>query len=95
MFTSEDGLFPTPQEITYSCSCPDWALMCKHVAAALYGVGIRFDENPFLFFELRGIDVDKFIDVTLKSSAEEMLDNATNITDRMINDDEINEIFGV
>ena len=38
-----DGLFPTPDEIELSCSCPDWADMCKHVAAALYGVGARLD----------------------------------------------------
>lgn len=51
-----DGLFPAPSEINLSCSCPDWADMCKHVAAALYGVGARLDENPQLLFVLRGVD---------------------------------------
>jgi uncharacterized Zn finger protein len=51
-----DGLFPTPDEIKLSCSCPDWADMCKHVAAALYGVGARLDEAPQLLFLLRGVD---------------------------------------
>jgi uncharacterized Zn finger protein len=51
-----DGLFPTPSEIRLSCSCPDWADMCKHVAAVLYGVGARLDENPQLLFVLRGAD---------------------------------------
>jgi uncharacterized Zn finger protein len=51
-----DGLFPTPREIKLSCSCPDWADMCKHVAAVLYGVGARLDEKPALLFELRGVD---------------------------------------
>ncbi|SHL28953.1 SWIM zinc finger family protein [Bradyrhizobium lablabi] len=51
-----DGLFPSPEEIKLSCSCPDWADMCKHVAAALYGVGARLDERPQLLFELRGVD---------------------------------------
>ena len=51
-----DGLFPTPKEITLSCSCPDWADMCKHVAATLYGVGARLDEQPELLFALRGVD---------------------------------------
>jgi uncharacterized Zn finger protein len=51
-----DGLFPTPREIKLSCSCPDWAEMCKHVAAALYGVGARLDERPELLFVLRGVD---------------------------------------
>jgi uncharacterized Zn finger protein len=51
-----DGLFPSPEEIKLSCSCPDWADMCKHVAAALYGVGARLDERPQLLFKLRGVD---------------------------------------
>jgi uncharacterized Zn finger protein len=51
-----DGLFPAPDEIKLSCSCPDWADMCKHVAATLYGVGARLDEAPQLLFVLRGVD---------------------------------------
>jgi len=50
------GLFPAPKEISFQCSCPDWAGMCKHVAAALYGVGIRLEEKPELLFHLRGVD---------------------------------------
>lgn len=50
------GLFPAPAEIKFSCSCPDWAGMCKHVAATLYGVGARFDNKPELLFKLRGVD---------------------------------------
>ena len=49
------GLFPTPKEIKLSCSCPDWAGMCKHVAAVLYGVGARLDASPELLFLLRGV----------------------------------------
>src|SRR5689334_3675833 len=49
------GLFPSPQQISFECSCPDAAEMCKHVAATLYGVGVRMDEKPELFFELRGV----------------------------------------
>ena len=45
-----DGLFPAPREIKMSCSCPDWAGMCKHVAATLYGVGARLDAQPDLLF---------------------------------------------
>lgn len=51
-----DGLFPMPSEIELSCTCPDWADMCKHVAAALYGVGARLDEAPELLFVLRGVN---------------------------------------
>ena len=49
--------------------------MCKHVAAAQYGVGARLDENPLLFFELRGIDVGRFIDVALENRVEALLAN--------------------
>jgi len=52
----EAGLFPDPREIKVSCTCPDWADMCKHAAAVLYGISVRFDERPELLFELRGID---------------------------------------
>ena len=51
-----DGLFPKPREIKLSCSCPDGARMCKHVAAVLYGVGNRLDNDPELLFVLRGVD---------------------------------------
>lgn len=50
------GLFPLPGEMTFKCSCPDWASMCKHVAAVLYGVGARLDARPELLFLLRGVD---------------------------------------
>ncbi len=52
----ETGLFPTPREIQFTCSCPDWASMCKHVAAVLYGVGARLDTKPELLFRLRKVD---------------------------------------
>ncbi len=55
--TSRDcGLFPAPAEIEMSCSCPDWAGMCKHIAATLYGVGNRLDHEPQLLFKLRQVD---------------------------------------
>jgi uncharacterized Zn finger protein len=56
-----DGLFPAPGEIKLSCSCPDWADMCKHVAAVLYGVGARLDEAPRLLFVLRGVDESELL----------------------------------
>ena len=49
------GLFPSAREIEFSCSCPDVASMCKHVAAVLYGIGVRFDEQPELLFRLRDV----------------------------------------
>jgi uncharacterized Zn finger protein len=55
------GLFPSPSEIKLDCSCPDWAGMCKHVAAVLYGVGARFDHQPELLFRLRDVDEKELI----------------------------------
>ena len=76
LFTDKGGLFPSPKEISFNCTCPDWAMMCKHVAAVMYGIGLRFDENPFYFFKLRGIDPDRFIDVAVENRVEKMLANA-------------------
>jgi uncharacterized Zn finger protein len=52
----DNGLFPSPNEIEMSCSCPDWAGMCKHIAATFYGVGSRLDREPELLFKLRDVD---------------------------------------
>lgn len=96
LFTDEGGLFPNPSEISFSCSCPDWALMCKHVAAVLYGVGARLDEQPSLFFTLRGIEMDKFIDVAIANRIETMLQNAEKPSDRIMdNAEDVSKLFGV
>src|SRR5712691_10756226 len=58
---ASDGLFPEPRELALDCSCPDAAEVCKHVAAVLYGVGIRLDARPELFFELRQADQAELI----------------------------------
>ncbi|MGA7238455.1 MAG: SWIM zinc finger family protein [Bryobacteraceae bacterium] len=55
------GLFPSPNEIKLSCSCPDWADMCKHVAAVLYGIGARLDQQPDLLFRLHNLDEKELI----------------------------------
>jgi uncharacterized Zn finger protein len=55
------GLFPSPKEITFSCSCPDAAAMCKHVAATLYGIGSRLDAEPELLFRLRKVDAKELV----------------------------------
>ena len=69
--------------------------MCRHVAAVMYGIGVRFDENPFYFFELRGIDVDRFITVTIENKVEKMLEHADRISDRVIPDADLTGLFGV
>ena len=57
----DTGLFPQPGEIELACDCPDWATMCKHAAAVLYGVGSRLDDSPELLFRLRGVDEAELI----------------------------------
>ena len=55
------GLMPTAKALKFSCSCPDWADMCKHVAAVLYGVGARLDHQPELLFTLCNVDAKELI----------------------------------
>ena len=95
LFTGQDGLFPTPKEISFNCSCPDWALMCKHVAAALYGIGTRLDDQPALFFQLRGIDIDRFLDVAVANKVEAMLEHAQAPSDRILDGADLEALFGV
>lgn len=85
----EGGLFPQPSEIKMDCSCPDWAGMCKHVAATLYGVGARLDQEPHLLFVLRQVD------------HLELLANATAATlaagtgEPTLAAEELSEVFGI
>ena len=95
LFAGRDGLFPTPREISFSCSCPDWALMCKHVAAVLYGVGARLDETPSLFFELRGIEMEHFIDVAIANRVESMLANTDKPSRRIMDEADMTALFGI
>lgn len=69
----KEGLFPQPGEISMKCSCPDWATMCKHVAAVLYGVGARLDHKPEMLFLLRGVDHQEII----AADAEQAVTEAT------------------
>jgi uncharacterized Zn finger protein len=90
-----EGLFPSPDEINFSCSCPDWAYMCKHVAAVLYGVGARLDSDPLLFFKLRGIDVSELLAESIDRKVEEVLGNADAGSSRVISDDDATALFGI
>ena len=59
-----EGLFPLPGEMKFACDCPDWAGMCKHVAAVLYGVGARLDHSPDMLFFLRGVNHEELVDIS-------------------------------
>lgn len=88
----KDGLFPLPGEISLNCSCPDWAEMCKHLAAALYGVGARLDARPELLFALRGVNHEEL----LASNAEAAVSAATaRGTSRRLADGELSDVFGI
>ena len=94
-FQKGAGLFPAPKEIHFDCSCPDWASMCKHVAATLYGVGARLDEDPSLFFTLRRIDVDDLITETVADTAQALLDRAEHQSANILDDVDLGDVFGI
>lgn len=89
------GLFPAPKEIHFDCSCPDWASMCKHVAAVLYGIGSRLDTDPKLFFELRDIDSMELVKKSMEKKLDNMLKNADKKSERKIADKDVFDLFGI
>jgi uncharacterized Zn finger protein len=93
--TKESGLFPSPAEIHFECNCPDWASMCKHVAAVLYGIGARFDKDPTLFFLLREIGFEDLIQKTVEQTMTDMLANAEKKSKRELADTDINDLFNL
>ncbi len=84
----EKGLFPQPKQIKMKCSCPDWATMCKHVAAVLYGVGSRLDRSPEELFVLRGVDPRELIRADLDLAAPAATPDG-------LEEDDLSAIFGV
>ena len=91
----DSGMFPAPLEIKFDCSCPDWADMCKHVAAVLYGVGVRLDEDPKLFFRLRDAGIDELIKQAVAGKVEKLLEKAGRKSGRIIEDKDIASVFGI
>jgi uncharacterized Zn finger protein len=88
-----DGLFPKPSEIRMECSCPDYAGMCKHVAAVLYGVGARLDHSPEMLFTLRNVD---HLDLIGQALAADNLDQAlVGESADAFNPDDLGQLFGV
>jgi uncharacterized Zn finger protein len=88
---AKDGLFPEPREMTLDCSCPDSAYVCKHVAAVLYGVGIRLDAKPELFFVLRQVDQAEL----LSSATAGAVSRAHPAAGKRIADDRLSAVFGI
>ena len=86
------GLFPIPAEIEFSCSCPDWASMCKHVAAVLYGIGARLDDKPELLFHLRKVDEK---DLIAKAGRGLPLAKKGPAADKVLGSESLSELFGL
>jgi uncharacterized Zn finger protein len=86
------GLFPSPAEIHLSCSCPDWAGMCKHVAAVLYGIGARFDHQPELLFRLRAVDEKELI---VHAGAAAPLTKRGPAAGKLLQGEDLSEVFGL
>lgn len=86
----DHGLFPERDEIRLSCTCPDWANMCKHVAAVLYGVGVRLDTAPELFFVLRSVDPSEL----LANAGAETLQEVS-LTDTELAGEDLGALFGI
>lgn len=95
LFYERGGLFPSPREIHFSCSCPDVASMCKHVAAVMYGIGVRLDEDPLQFFTLRGIDVEPFVTHVIEDRVDTMLENARKKSRRILEMEDIEGLIGI
>lgn len=86
------GLFPSPKEITFDCSCPDYASMCKHVAAVLYGIGSQLDQQPEVLFSLRRVDAKDLVqqaEVGLKPSGKRMAPG------KLLDEALLGDVFGI
>lgn len=86
------GLFPSPHEIHFTCSCPDWASMCKHVAAALYGIGARLDQQPELLFTLRKVDHQ---DLIRKAGSDLSRKRKRPAGAKVLESHDLSEMFGI
>jgi uncharacterized Zn finger protein len=86
------GLFPTPEQVRFQCSCPDFAFMCKHVAAVLYGIGARLDRQPELLFRLRGVDEK---DLLARIDASLPMANTTPAASKVLETGDLSAMFGL
>jgi uncharacterized Zn finger protein len=88
----DTGLFPAPKEIKFKCSCPDWASMCKHVAAVLYGIGARLDLQPELLFSLRRVDAK---DLVAQAGAGLPKAKKGPASGKVLDDSALADVFGI
>ena len=86
------GLFPSPNEIRFSCSCPDSAALCKHIAATLYGIGVRLDAEPQLLFGLRKVDAKELI---ARAGEGDTLPQKAPRSTRILDSSKLADVFGI
>ena len=92
-FLQNNGLFPNPKQIHIHCSCPDYAVLCKHAAAVLYAVSIQLDEDPALFFQLRNINMEDLIKKALGENVDQLIRNAQKKSPRILVEEDIESLF--
>ncbi len=93
-----EGLFPSPKEINLFCSCPDSARLCKHLAATIYGVGNRLDQNPNLLFTLRGINSEELVTIAISAHKDDLISKASKVKSKRImkmNDRKLATVFDI
>jgi uncharacterized Zn finger protein len=92
------GLFPASCEIEKSCDCPDYASLCKHLAATLYGIGARFDHKPELIFTLRGIDSSELVSAVVEGHRDDLISRAQQADKKRqlkLKDIQLSKLFGI
>jgi uncharacterized Zn finger protein len=86
------GLFPSPKEISFTCTCPDSAAMCKHVAATLYGIGARLDAAPEMLFRLRNVDANELI---ARAGEGDVVVRKAPRAGRILDSSKLGDVFGI
>ena len=69
--------------------------MCKHVAATLYGIGARLDQDPELFFKLRQVKMKDLVTGAVEGKTKELLKKARKKSSRVIDDSDLSDVFGL
>ncbi|MEO8496651.1 MAG: hypothetical protein ABI614_16405 [Planctomycetota bacterium] len=88
----QEGLFPRPKEISFHCDCPDWAGMCKHIAAVMYGIGARLDSSPELLFTLRGVNHEELIAIDAEAAVSAA---TTSGKSKQLAASDLSDVFGI
>ncbi|MFK7819984.1 MAG: SWIM zinc finger family protein [Planctomycetaceae bacterium] len=86
------GLFPSPKEMSLSCTCPDGAYLCKHAAAVLYGVGAKLDTDQALLFLLRAVDHNELVS---NAVSVDNLDKALQSDAESLDETDLSDLFGI